>query len=101
MAKEPATLRARHCAGYARSRVGTSALSCRFIAVMSNRLNLAYIRPAIVACLACKAPMQEKTSSAADIIDFTTLTKMVTYKCPNCGRETQRQVTIPAVRAKR
>lgn len=84
-----------------RDRVGTSALSCRFIAVMSNRLNLAYIRPAIVFCLACKAPMQEKTGSAADIIDFTTLTKMVTYKCPNCGRETQRQVTIPAVRAKR
>jgi predicted RNA-binding Zn-ribbon protein involved in translation (DUF1610 family) len=81
--------------------LGTSEGPRRFIAVMSNRLNLAHIRPTIVVCLACKVPMQEKTSSAADIIQFTTLTKMVAYKCPDCGRETERQVTIPAVRTKR
>jgi uncharacterized protein with PIN domain len=51
-----------------------------------------------VVCPHCKVPMREQADEAA-IIQLSTRTKVVVYECPQCGAETERQITIPDDRA--
>jgi Zn finger protein HypA/HybF involved in hydrogenase expression len=70
----------------------------RFIPVMNARVNLAHLRPAKVICLDCKSPMVEEKTDKAPVIFLAMRTKMIAYKCPSCGGETERQVAIPVKR---
>jgi hypothetical protein len=68
---------------------------------MNAPVNLARLRPTSVICLDCKIQMLEKTSIKADVIQFSTRTKMVVYKCWSCGSETERQMAVPSSRRER
>jgi hypothetical protein len=62
---------------------------------MNAPLNLTQLRPASGICLKCKVPMEEKASIKADVIQFSTRTKMVVYKCWNCGMEPNAKLLSP------
>jgi hypothetical protein len=50
------------------------------------------IRALKVICPDCNVPMRQQSDEAA-VIQLSTRTKMVVHECPNCGAETERQIT--------